>query len=435
MDAGGPYGGDEGALIPLSGSASDHDGDSLTIRWSFQVGAPCSFSDAAILAPTIRCSEDGAYQLTLTVSDGFNPPVSDGAMLTVADVPPTVLNRPPDVSAGGPYAGTEGTPVPLSGSASDPDGDALALLWSYAPGADVDAGASCTFSDASSLSPLITCTDDGAYTLTLTASDGNNPPVAATATLRLANVAAPVTITAPGMGALYTLGSQISLAASFGDPGANDTHSCSVNWDDGTAPVGGMVQESDGTGTCTQSRTPAAPGVYTVAVTITDDDGGTRTNSLLIVVYDPDGGFVTGGGWIMTQAGSYVADPSLSGRANFGFVSKYHKGASVPEGQTEFQFQQAGLNFHSEAYQWLVVAGHKAQYKGTGTINGQTGYTFLITVTDGDLLAKGEPDRFRIKIWNSASGGLIYDNARGSSDDMDSANPQALSGGSIVIHK
>jgi hypothetical protein len=32
-------------------------------------------------------------------------------------------------------------------------------------------------------------------------------------------------------------------------------------------------------------------------------------------------------------------------------------------------------------------------------------------------------------------GGLVYDNARGSSDDMDAANPQALSGGSIVIHK
>jgi hypothetical protein len=29
---------------------------------------------------------------------------------------------------------------------------------------------------------------------------------------------------------------------------------------------------------------------------------------------------------------------------------------------------------------------------------------------------------------------VIYDNRLGVSDDMDSANPQALSGGSIVIH-
>ena len=28
------------------------------------------------------------------------------------------------------------------------------------------------------------------------------------------------------------------------------------------------------------------------------------------------------------------------------------------------------MNFHSTAYTWLVVSGYKAQYKGTGTING-----------------------------------------------------------------
>ena len=61
-----------------------------------------------------------------------------------------------------------------------------------------------------------------------------------------------------------------------------------------------------------------------------------------------------------------VEDLSLAGRANFGFVSKYKKGAAAPEGQTEFQFQAGNLNFHSEAYEWLVVSGAKAQYKGTG---------------------------------------------------------------------
>jgi len=34
------------------------------------------------------------------------------------------------------------------------------------------------------------------------------------------------------------------------------------------------------------------------------------------------------------------------------------------------------FNFHSEAYSWLVVSGYKAQYKGTGSVNGVSGYDF-----------------------------------------------------------
>ncbi|HKZ26020.1 MAG TPA: hypothetical protein VJ398_09550 [Acidimicrobiia bacterium] len=138
---------------------------------------------------------------------------------------------------------------------------------------------------------------------------------------------------------------------------------------------------------------------------------------------------MTGGGWINSPAGAYRPDVSLSGRANFGFVSKYKKGAATPEGQTEFQFQVGNLNFHSSSYQWLVVAGSKAQYKGTGTINGTGSYGFLLTAYNGS------PDKFRIKIWNITTGIVVYDNNFGGSDDIDSAAPTVIAGGSVVIHK
>ena len=44
-------------------------------------------------------------------------------------------------------------------------------------------------------------------------------------------------------------------------------------------------------------------------------------------------------------------------------------------------------------------------------------------------------DRFRIKVWDMATDAVIYDNNMGASDDVDSADPQELGGGSIVIHK
>ena len=72
------------------------------------------------------------------------------------------------------------------------------------------------------------------------------------------------------------------------------------------------------------------------------------------------GGFVTGGGWIMSPAGAYSADLDLEDKANFGFVSKYKKGASLPTGNTEFQFKAGDLNFHSDEYDWLVL-GNKTE--------------------------------------------------------------------------
>jgi hypothetical protein len=146
-----------------------------------------------------------------------------------------------------------------------------------------------------------------------------------------------------------------------------------------------------------------------------------------VVVYDPNGGFVTGGGWINSPLGAYRADPTLAGKATFGFVSKYQKGATVPTGNTEFQFHAGNLNFKSTSYDWLVVAGTKAQYKGTGTINGAGNYKFMLTAIDG---SKG-PDMFRIRIWDD--NGLVYDNQMGASDTADPTT--AIVGGSIVVHK
>ena len=57
-------------------------------------------------------------------------------------------------------------------------------------------------------------------------------------------------------------------------------------------------------------------------VTVTDDDDASDTAIFeFVVVYDPSGGFVTGGGWIDSLEDAYAADSSLVGKANFGFVS------------------------------------------------------------------------------------------------------------------
>lgn len=136
---------------------------------------------------------------------------------------------------------------------------------------------------------------------------------------------------------------------------------------------------------------------------LTDSHNAMGTNSYqYAVVYGPDGGFVTGGGWITSPAGACPADTTLSGKANFGFVSKYQKGKTIPDGNTEVNFEVASFNFHSTSYDWLVIAGSKAQYKGTGTINGQGSYKFILTATDGN------PDKLRLKVWDTNNNNKSY---------------------------
>ena len=80
------------------------------------------------------------------------------------------------------------------------------------------------------------------------------------------------------------------------------------------------------------------------------------------------------------------------------------------------------------------MAGPKAQYKGSGTVNGAGDYGFLLTATDGQQPGGGGVDKFRIKIVDKSTDMVVYDNVPGEAEDIDDANPQVLGGGSIVIH-
>ncbi|MHA2312873.1 MAG: PKD domain-containing protein [Candidatus Thorarchaeota archaeon] len=223
-----------------------------------------------------------------------------------------------------------------------------------------------------------------------------------------------------------SVGIDFEMFGEFTDPDIDDTHTAIWDWGDGTTSAGTVDQTAR---TVAGSHVYETPGVYTVKLTVVDSFGesDTKTWSQYCVIYDPSAGFVTGGGWIDSPPGAYVPDPSLSGKANFGFVSKYRKGSTEPTGNTEFQFKAGDLNFHSDAYEWMVIAGAKAMFKGTGTINGEGSYKFLLTAIDGDLSDDGTLDTFRIKIWTE-------DEETGAEIIRYDSGEIEISGGSIKIH-
>ena len=220
------------------------------------------------------------------------------------------------------------------------------------------------------------------------------------------------------------VGSPVTVNIAFND---NNVISGSIDWGDGSSS-GGSINGH----TLSAQHTYFSAGVYTLQVLVTDACQKTASAAYqYLVLYDPSGGFVTGGGWFTSPPGAYTLAPEATGKASFGFVSRYRKGSNIPEGNTDFQFQAGGLKFKSTEYEWLVIAGHKAMYKGVGDLNGSPGYGFLISAVDGDRKSASTPDKFRIKIWDAAEA-VVYDNQLGSPDDAEAT--LMLGGGSIVIH-
>jgi hypothetical protein len=228
-----------------------------------------------------------------------------------------------------------------------------------------------------------------------------------------------------------SVGATVVLGVYVPDPELADT--VSWHWGDGTSTDVAVTADA-----VVASHAYSEAGVYTVTAQLLRTSGGEAVETgsaefLYVVVYDPNAGFVTGSGLFDSPAGAFGMDPSLTGKAQFGFISRYRKGAGSPSGNTEFQFQAGELRFRSASYDWLVIAGARARFKGVGTVNGEGAFGFMLIALDAGLTPSTDVDLFRIKIWNTeADDAVIYDNGLGAAANEDPAT--AITAGSIVIH-
>src|SRR5207302_1348234 len=209
----------------------------------------------------------------------------------------------------------------------------------------------------------------------------------------------------------------------------------------GIAPGEYLVAPDPGTGHATPTTVSGAtlsahlsglaPGVYTVGVRARDGSGAwSSTATALLVVYDPTGGFATGGGWIVpggpsSDPGDLLPGLDGAGKANFGFTVKYQKGTStVPGGAFQFCYTAGKLHLKSAAFDWLVVTSTNwARFQGLATIDGAGGalYPFRSDARDGD------PDRLVLRVWAPGADPSTAEPAYKASGDV--------SGGQVTIHK
>ena len=431
-DPDGPYTADDCTPIMLDGSASydpngqlypspSHPWHGYITSWEWDLDQDGLCDDASGEVVQWSSCTLGDHIISLKVTNNFGYTNTAQTLVEVIH-----FNDPPVLTVDQAVVLVDEGQVALnSGSAVDPDGDSLNLTSS--------AGEILNLFDGTwAWSYPTTDGPSESQTVTITADDGQGGVSQVSFDLFVNNVSPVIELIDAPYDPISISDQPITVSGTFSDPGAmyDEPYACTIDYGDGFGPQAGVVAGA----VCSGSVSYALPGVYTLEIVVTDKDGGSGSAHFqYVVIYDPSEGFVTGGGWISSPAGAYAADPALSGKATFGFVSKYKKGANVPTGETVFHFNVADLFFDSDYYQWLVVAGPKAQFKGIGTINGDGAFGFMITVIDADLTSSTDDDLFRIKIWDILTDEMIYDNRVGGDDNADPDT--ALGGGSIKIHK
>ena len=214
--------------------------------------------------------------------------MTDEVELTDDDTAPVIVyNVPPVVDAGPDQSVNEGDIVSFSGIFADPGiNDTHIIEWDFGDGSPPEVG---------SLTPTHAYGDNGSYTVTLTVTDDDGGVGTDTLTVLVSNVAPTTTIdpmSQPNPQFILPGVHTLTFVGSFTDPGWLDTHEALWNFGDGTVLPGTLVEENvppDATGTATGTHVYWAPGMYTVSLEITDDDGAVGSHTMDVVVVDEYG--------------------------------------------------------------------------------------------------------------------------------------------------
>ena len=208
-----------------------------------------------------------------------------------------------------------------------------------------------------------------------------------------------------------------NLAADMGEPDASlgDRSNKSVTFTvvDAALNTQTFATTTDASGHASISAA-LADGVYGVSVSFAGDDFylpcATTTDTLVTV--ETAAAKVTGGGWIAIG----------TGRTSFGFNAIPIAGGGF-KGQFQLRSNNGKSRFHGNVVSSLSGSGNSATWSGTGSWNGQTGYSYTIGVVDNGSSGSKKGDTIDITI-TSPSNVVVYT----------TGGPQALKGGNITVH-
>lgn len=267
------------ALVQLNASgSSDADGDALTYTWQFTSrpnGSAASFNDANSATPTFTADVAGNFVISLIVNDGTVDSSADSVTVIASAAP---VNSAPTASAGPDQNVEVAALVQLDGSASsDPDGDNLTYAWTFTSRPN---GSAASLSDTTSVTPTFTADVVGDYSISLVVNDGtlssaadsvtvtaaeaNNAPVASAGNDRIAYTAELLTL--DGSGSADADGDTLTYAWTLAEK--PETSTATLQNDTTAAPT----------------LTPDEEGTYVITLTVNDGTTDSDTDSVIINV-------------------------------------------------------------------------------------------------------------------------------------------------------
>lgn len=241
----------EGETFNFDSFVSDAAGDVLNIEWYIDNVLVPGATGPSLM---ISWPDNGNHSVRVRAHDDDDPTWFEAtSMVTVNNVDPQ------NVSFVAPSGAIEGTPIMLNGTFADPGtADTHTFMWSVTgPGGGVVA-------TGTSKSLLFTPADNGNYTATFTVTDDDLGSGTKMATFSVTN-APPQDVVINGPNSIDEE-LPASFTVTFADPGTADTHS--IAWE--VRDAGNNVVAT-GSG-LSFMYTPIFSGLYTVTVTVTDDD-------------------------------------------------------------------------------------------------------------------------------------------------------------------
>lgn len=211
---------------------------------------------------------DGLYQIDYYALDNVGNQSQTSTKTVSLDT------TPPAAQIGGPYVGDEGSTFTFDASATADAGAGLAeLVW------DLDGDG--VFDDEVGPTATRTYADNGSAVIGIRVTDHLGNSDIASTTVDVRNVDPTVTVTEISTTLPYP-GQVVTLRGNFADAGWEDTHAAVVDWGDGEtteATVTELNEPPAAAGTFEAQHTYSSLGVFSIVVTVTDDDGGSTTAS------------------------------------------------------------------------------------------------------------------------------------------------------------
>jgi len=249
----------KGATVQFQGSASDGDGDGLTLVWESNVdgtiGGVASFTRSDLSV--------GVHTISFIASDGL---AADTAQVTI-----TIVNQDPTATIIAPTGGAVfvlGSQVGFNGTGTDPeDGNLVgaSLEWFSSLNGQIGIGESFSLGNLSA----------GSHAIRLVATDTDGAADTAIVSIRV-NAPPTATVTNPVDGNSFTVGTNISFRGTGVDPEDGSLSGGELVWSSSTDGVFGSGSPTNENG--------LSVGSHLITFIATDSDGATGTDQITVTI-------------------------------------------------------------------------------------------------------------------------------------------------------